>query len=125
MSEPSHTEEDAPHDDEYAEVHEGDSEVLSDGQVASDGNEGPDGSPLQNTHSSVSHIFGTHKETDVESDHEEGTPPMRQKWCQPSPKEETSSHESGESSSSKEEQLTDEALCDQVLAVGPVYGHQL
>ena len=45
--------------------------------MASNGNEGPGGSPTQNTHSGVSHVFGTHKETDVESDHEEGTPP---KW---------------------------------------------
>ena len=105
-------EEDTPHNDEYAEVREGDGEVLSDGQVASDGDEGPGCSLLWNTHSSVSHIFGTHEETDVESDHEEGTPPTRQKQRQPSPKEETSSHESEESSSSEEEQPTDEALCD-------------
>ena len=78
-SEPSHAEEDAPRDDEYAEVCEGDGEVLSDGQAASDGDEGPGRSPPRNTHSSVSHVFGTHEETDVESDHEEGTPPMWQK----------------------------------------------
>ena len=64
-------EEDAPHDDEYAEVRDGDAKVLSDGQAASDGNEGLGHSPIQNTLSGVSHIFGTHKETDVESDHEE------------------------------------------------------
>ena len=44
---------------------------------------------MQNTLSGVSHIFGTHEETDVESDHEEKTPPVWQKWCQPSSKEET------------------------------------
>ena len=48
---------------------------------------------------------------DVESDHEEKTPPVWQKQCQPSPKEETSSKES-EESSSEEEQPTNEALCD-------------
>ena len=111
-SEPSHTEEDTPHDDEYAEIHEGDGDVLSDGQAASDGDEGPGHSPPWNTLSGVSHVFGTHEETDVESDHEEETPPMWQKWCQPSPKEDTSSHESEESSSSEEEQPTDEALRD-------------
>ena len=111
-SEPSHVEEGTPHDDEYAEVCEGDGEVLSDGQAASDGEEGLGDSPTWNTHSGVSHVFGTHKETDGESDHEEGTPPKWQKWCQPSPKEETSSHESEESSSSKEEQPTNEALRD-------------
>ena len=111
-SEPSHTEEDTPHNDEYAEIREGDGEVLSNGQVASDGNEAPGHSALWNTLSGVSHVFGTHEETNVESDHEEETPPTRQKWCQPSPKEETSSQESEESSSSEEEQPTDEALHD-------------
>ena len=101
-----------PRDDKYTEVREGDGEVLSDSQAASDGNEGPGHSSPQNIHSSVSLIFGIHEETNVESDHEEGTPLMQQKWCQPSPKEETSSHESKESSSSEEEQLIDEALHD-------------
>ena len=103
-------EEDAPHDDEYAEIREGDSDILSDGQVASKGDEGLGRSPPQNILSGVSHIFGTHEETDVESDHKEETPPMWQKQHQPSPKEETSSQESEESSSSEEEQPTDEAL---------------
>ena len=47
--------------------------------MASNGEEGPGGSPTWNTHSDVSHVFGTHEETDVESDHEEGTPPKLQK----------------------------------------------
>ena len=81
--------------------------------MASDGDEGSGCSPPQNTLSGVSHLFGTHEETDVESDHKEETPPTWQKWCQPRPKEETSSHESEESSSSEEEQLTDEALLDE------------
>ena len=102
-------EEDALHDDKYAEICGDDAKVLSNGQAASNGNEGPGCSPIRNTLSSLSHIFGAHEETDVESDHEEKTPPARQKWCQPSPKEETSSQES-EESSSKEEQPTDEAL---------------
>ena len=104
-------EEDAPHDDEYAEICGGDAEVLSDGQVASDGDESPGCSPTRNTLSSVSHVFGTHEEMDVESDHKEKTPLVWQKWHQPSPKEETSSKES-EESSSEEEQPTDEALRD-------------
>ena len=108
-SKPSHTEEDAPHNDEYAEICGDDTEVLSDGQAASDGDEGPSHSPMQNTLSSVSHFFGTHEETNVESNHREKTPPAWQEWHQPSSKEETSSKES---SSSKEEQLTDEALHD-------------
>ena len=110
-SELSHVEEDAPHEDEYAEVREDDAEVLSDGRAGSDGNEGLGHSPIQNTLSGVSHIFSTHEETDVESDHEEKVQPARLKRCQPSPKEDTPSKES-EESSSEEEQPTDEALCD-------------
>ena len=104
-------EEDAPCDDEYAEICGGDTEVLSDGQAASNGDEGLGHSPIRNTLSGVDHVFGTHEETDVESDHEEKTPPVWQKWYQPSPKEETSSKES-EESSSEEEQPTDKALHD-------------
>ena len=110
-SEPSQAKEEDPHDDEYTEICEGDAKVLSDGQVASDGDEGPGCSPIQNTLSGVSHIFGAYKETGIESDHEEKTPPARQKRCQPSPKEGTSSKQS-EESSSEEEQPTNEALCD-------------
>ena len=77
--------------------------------MASDGNEGVGHSPTRNTLPGVSRIFGTHEEMNVESDHEEKTPPAWQKWCQPSPKEETSSKES-EESSSEEEQPTDKAL---------------
>ena len=110
-SEPSHAEEDAPQEDEYMEICGGDAEVLSNSQVASDGDEGPGCSPTRNTLFGVSHIFGAHEETNVESDHEEKTPPVWQKWHQPSPKEETSSKESKESSFD-EEQPTDEALHD-------------
>ena len=102
-------EEDAPHNDEYTEICGGDAEVLSDGQVASDGDEGLGHSPVRNTLSVVSHVFGTHEEMDIESNHEEKTPPVWQKQHQPSPKEETSSKESQESSS-EEEQPTHEAL---------------
>ena len=89
----------------------GNTEILSNDQAASDGDEGLGHSPIRNTLSGVSHIFGAHEETDIESDHEEKTPPAWQKQCQPSPKEETSSKES-EESSSEEEQPTNEALCD-------------
>ena len=43
---PSHVEENAPSEDEYAEAHKGEAEVLSDGQAASDGDEGEDRSPI-------------------------------------------------------------------------------
>ena len=39
-------EEDTPHEDEYVEAHEGEAEVLSDGQAASNGDEGQDHSPI-------------------------------------------------------------------------------
>ena len=104
-------EEDAPCNDDYMEICGGNAEIFSNGQVASDGDEDPGCSPIRNTLSSVSHIFGSHEEIDVESDHEEKTPPVWQKWHQPSPKEETSSKES-EVSSSEEEQPTNEALCN-------------
>ena len=104
-------EEDASHEDEYAEACKGEAEVLSDGQVASNGNEGQDHSPIQNTLSGVSHIFGMHKETDAESDKEEKIQSIQRKQHQPSPKEDTPSKESSESSS-EEDQPTDEALCD-------------
>ena len=48
-SEPSHVEEDAPHNDEYMEICGDNAEVLSDGQVASNGDEGPGHSPIRNT----------------------------------------------------------------------------
>ena len=52
----SHTEEDAPCNDEYVEVCDGNAEVLSDGQAASDGDKGPGHSPIWNTLFGVSHI---------------------------------------------------------------------
>ena len=111
-SEPSLSEEDNPHDDEYVKTCEDDAEVLSNGQGGSDGDEGLGRSPIQNTLSGVSHVFGVHKETDIESDHEEKVQSAQQKWHQSSPKEDMPS-KSGKSSS-EEEQPTDEALCDKV-----------
>ena len=52
-----------------------------------------------------------HEETDAESDKEEKIQSTRQKWHQPSSKEDTPSKESSKSSF-KEEQPTNEALCD-------------
>ena len=100
-----------PHEDEYAEVCEDNTEVLSDSQVGSDGDEGLGHSPIRNTLSGVSHVFGVHEETDIESDHKEKVQSAWQKWHPSSPKEDMPSKESSESSS-EEEQPTDEALCD-------------
>ena len=52
-----------------------------------------------------------HEETDTESDTEEKVQSAQWKQRQPSPKEDTPSKESSESSS-EEEQPTDEALCN-------------
>ena len=77
--------------------------------MASDDDEGQGHSPIWNTLSGVSHIFGTHEETDTESDNEEKIQSAQRKQRQPSPKEDTPSKELSESSS-EEEQPTDEAL---------------
>ena len=95
------------------DICEVDVEVLSDDQTASDGDKGQDRSPIQNTLSGVSHIFGMHEETDAESDKGEKIQSTQQKRHQPSPKEDTPSKESSESSF-EEEQPTNEALCDKV-----------
>ena len=110
-SKPSHEEEDAHCEDEDVEASKGDAEVLNDGQVASDGNEGQGHTPIQNTLTGVSHIFGTHEETDAESDNEEKIQSTWRKQRQPSPKEDTPSKELSKSSF-EEEQPTDEALRD-------------
>ena len=102
-SEPSNEEEDAACEDEDAEVDKGDAEVLSDDQAASNGNEGQGHAQIQNTLTGVSHIFGMHEETDAESDTEKKIKSAQQKWHQPSPKEDTPSKESSESSSEEEQ----------------------
>ena len=107
-SELSHQEEDAPCKDEDVEASKGEAELLSDGQVASDGEEGQGCTQTKNTLSGISHIFSMHEETDVESNTGE-IQSIWKKWCQPSPKEDTPSKDSSESSS-EEEQPTNEAL---------------
>ena len=84
-------------------------EVLSDGQAVSDGKEGQGCPQIQNTLTGISHVFGTHEETDAKSNPGEKIQSIWQKQHQPSPKEGMPSKDlSG--SSSKEEQPTDEAL---------------
>ena len=50
------------------ETGKGEVEVLSDSQVASDDKEGQGHPQIQNTLIGISHVFGTHEETDAESD---------------------------------------------------------
>ena len=76
--------------------------------MASDGDEGQGRIPIL---TGVSHVFGTHEETDAESDNEEKIQSAWQKQRQPSPKEDTPSKDLGESSS-EEEQPSDKALRD-------------
>ena len=110
-SELSHEEEDAPCEDEDLEAGKGEVEVLSDGQVTSNGEEGPGCPQIQNTLTGISHIFGTHEQTDAESNPREKIQFIWQKQHQSSPKGGTPSKDlSG--SSSKEEQPTNEALCN-------------
>ena len=112
-SESSHKEEDAPCEDEDAEVSKDDAEVLSNGQAASNGDEGQGCVQIQNTLTGVSHIFVMDEEMDAESDTGEKIQSIQQKRHQPSPKEDTPSKDSSESSS-EEDQPTDEALRNKV-----------
>ena len=86
-------------------------EVLSDSQAASDGEEGQGCPQIQGTLTGISQVFGTHRDTDSESDPGEKIQFVWQKWHQPSPKEGTPPKDSS-GSSSEEEQLTDKALRD-------------
>ena len=64
-----------------------------------------------NTLTGISQVFGTHEDTDSESDPGEKIQSVRWKQHQPSPKEDMPPKDSSRSSS-EEEQPTDEALCD-------------
>ena len=79
--------------------------------MASDGEEGQGCPPIQDTLTGISYIFGTHKDSDSETNPREKIRSSRWKHCQPSPKENIPPNDSSESSS-KEEQPIDEALCD-------------
>ena len=108
----SHDEEDATSEDESAKVDKGGVETSSDGQVASDGEEGQVHPQTQDTLTGVSQVFGTHKDTDPESNPGQKIQSIQQKWCPTSPKEDSPPKESSESSS-EEELPTDEALHDE------------
>ena len=84
-------------------------ELLSDGQATSDGEEGKEHPQIQDNLTGISQVFGTHEDTDSESDPGEKVQSSWQKQCHPSPKENTPPKDSS-GSSSEEEQLTDEAL---------------
>ena len=88
-SELSHNEEDAASEDENAEADKGGVETSSDGQVASDGEEGQVHPQTQDTLNSISQVFGTHEDTNPESNPREKIQSIWQKWYQTSPKEDS------------------------------------
>ena len=67
-SELSHDEEDIPGEDENTEADKSRVKTSSNCQVASDGKECPH---TQDTLTGISHVFGTHEDTDPESEPEE------------------------------------------------------
>ena len=65
---------------------------------------------LKTSLTGISQVFGTHKNTNSESNPREKIQSVRQNWHQPSPKEDTPSPKELSESSSEEELPTDEAL---------------
>ena len=105
----SHDKEDIAGEDENVEADKGGVETSSEGQVASDDEEGQECPHTQDTLTGISQVFGTHEDTDPESDPEEKIQSVQQKWHPKSPKEDSPLKESSESSS-EEAPPTDEAL---------------
>ena len=66
-SELSHDKEDTTGEDENAKPDKGGVETSSDGQVASDGEEGQVHPQTQDTLNGISQVFGTHKDTNPDS----------------------------------------------------------
>ena len=77
--------------------------------MASNGKEGQGHPQIQDTLTGISQVFGTHEDTDSESNPREKIQSFQQKWHQLSPKEGMPPKDSS-GSSSEEEQPTDEAL---------------
>ena len=109
-SELSCDEEDVAGEDENTEADKARVETSSEGQVASDGKEGQVCPQTQDTHISISQVFGRHKDTDPESDPREKTQPIWQKQHPKRPKQDSPLKVPSESSS-KEEPPIDEVLC--------------
>ena len=77
-SELSHNEEeDVTGEDKNAEADKGGAKTSSDGQVASDGEEGQECPQTQDTLTGISQVFGTHEDTDPESDPREKVQPIQ------------------------------------------------
>ena len=112
----SHNEEDVAGKDENAEANKSGVKTSSDGQVASDDEECPH---TQDTLTGIGQVFGTHEDTDPESEPEEKIHSIWQKWHPKSPKEDSPLKESGESSS-EEAPPMDEALHDEARQKAPL-----
>ena len=111
-SKSSHDEGDSAVKDGNAKEDKGGIKTSSDRQVALDGEEGQEHPHTQDTLTSISQVFGGHKDTDPELDPREKIQSIWQKWCPKSPKEDSPMKESSELSSSEEEPPTDKALRD-------------
>ena len=109
-SESSHDEGDGNEEGDNAKEDKGGIETSSDGQVASDGEEGLEHSHTQDTLTSVSQVFGEHKDTDPELEPGEKIQSIQQKQCPESPKEDSPLKDSSGSASSEEEPPTYKAL---------------
>ena len=104
--------EDAAGEDENTPADKGEAKISSNGQAASDGKEGPECPQTQDTLTGISHVFGTHEDTDPESDTGEKVQSIRQKRHPRSPREDSPPKESSDLSS-EEAPPTDEALCNE------------
>ena len=87
-SELSHDEGDSTGEDDDVKE-KGGIETSSNGQVALDGKEGQEHPHTQDTLTSISQVFGTHEDTDPESDPREKIQSICQKWHLKSPKEDS------------------------------------
>ena len=111
-SDSSQEQEDGTEEEDNTKEGKGRIKTSSDGQEVSDGEDRQEHPHTQDTLTSVSQLFGEHKDTDPESDPREKVQSAQQKQCQDSPKEDSLKKDSSRSSSSKEEPPTDEALHD-------------
>ena len=110
----SHNEEDTTSEDKNAEVDKGGAETSSNGQVASDGEEGQVHPQTEDTLTGISQVFGTHEDTDPESNPGRRPSPSGKSSTQQAPRRTAHPKESSESFS-EEEPPTGEALCNEAM----------
>ena len=108
----SHDREDTASEDENTSADKGEAKISSDSQAALDGEEGQEHPQTQDMLTGVSHIFGTHEDTEPESDTGEKVQSVRWKQHPRNPKEDSPPKESSDLSS-EDLPPTDEALHDE------------